>query len=632
MLAMEVGRDRPLRGVVWRRSRFAQAHVTLAAVLLVSWLAGALVLWRVQLRLPLDYFGGSADDEGVWSNGQYNTVISIAADFVGAIIGYALKHTFCAVLRSRLLRPEGISLYAFDALSNFSQRQLQFKFAWSAVFAAFLFLLDGLFGGATQAAFGSSVSQTNITHVLFFLSRGRSLISSRRSVPFRRARISDNTDLVLPYLSNLSSLLSASDEADANVDAVVSSLSPSSIAGFNSVPGDVHATILNTLELSSATEPLFAAQSQLRLIQGVFLDQVENNLTERETRLLRPSREITAYATVEGFFASSSCTLISPNFTAAPSPTLNVTAFSISFPCGTKEAYYRPSTSPISDVFLCPDNSPFVFLFSALPSFSSSSPPSLLFTYSCTLTTSSALLPMTFSPLLRAARPTGPSFSPTPLPAFVAPALLSADVLTSFGPEGWTVLQNALEVVEQRRDNRTEFVQRTVETLAKVTLARASFVFSQAAQEGFEAQDGRLRYEEATSEFQVDTLQISLDNSTLYYLSIPLLLLLVLLLTAPVVLSPRLARDAGHSDFTDPVSTLLIALGSEEDETVRGAGTGEFAGEEEEREKKVRVRFGERVRKREQESGGRGLRRLEVTAKGEREVEMRRPERGVEYV
>ncbi|GAA5892669.1 hypothetical protein JCM6882_000552 [Rhodosporidiobolus microsporus] len=610
----------PPQGCVWRRSRFTEFLVTSTILLLVVWLAAAIALWRINLFLPVDYFGGNVDDDGGWwSSGQYNTLISVAGSFAGAAIGYGIGHGFKALLRKQLLSPGGISLYSYDALADMSQQQIRWHWQWSAVAALLLFVVMQLFDAATQAAFGTGVVQVNLT------------------IPFRRPRISDNVNLLLPYLDNVSSLLSASDEADTNIDAAVTSLFPT--------PHDVQATILNTLELSSPEEPLFAAQTQLRLIQGVFLDEVENDLTPRETRMLRPSREIIAFAEVEGFFANAACEPFSPDYTTASSPTLNATAFSISFPCGTKSAYYwtnSPSGNapapPVADAFVCPAPSPILFLYSANPA---PPEPSILFAYRCDLSTSSVLVPMTFSPLLRTARITrlpDPT-SLAALPSSVgAVQLLAADLLDDFGPRGFVVLQQAFEVVDQRELNRTLFVQRAVETLVKVTLARASFVFTRAADVGAVQE---LRYETVESEFQVEALQLHLAGPTLYWLAPPILLLFLLLYVGSFVLVPSLARSAGagRADFTDPTSVLLVALGSEggrgEWERLRGGGTGNFGKGDEEREAGLRVRYGERVvrRKEEGEEGEPPVgRKLELTAAPRGEVEMRRPEVGVAYV
>ncbi|GAA5820980.1 hypothetical protein JCM11251_001904 [Rhodosporidiobolus azoricus] len=560
----------PSEGCVWRRSRFTEFLVALTVLLLLIWLAAALVLWRVNLFLPVDYFGGTVEDEGGWwSSGQYNTLISVGGSFAGAAIGYGLGHGFKAILRMRLLSSGGISLYTYDALADMSQQQIRWHWEWSAVAALLLFVVMQLFDAATQAAFGTGVVQVNL------------------SIPFRRPRIADNADLLLPYLDNVSSVLSASDEADTNIDAAVSSLFPT--------PHDVQATILNTLEVSSPDEPLFAAQTQLRLIQAA----------------------------------------------------LKATAFSISFPCGLKSAYYWTSSpsggpaSPVADAFVCPAPSSTLFLYSASPS---PPEPSLLFTYRCDITASSVLVPMLFSPLLRTARITR---SPDPstleyLPPTVgAVQLLASDLLDDFGPRGFVVLQQAFEVVDQRGQDRLEFVKRAVETLVKVTLARASFVFTRAADTGAVSELNFPDSIQTCSWFQVEALQLHLSGPTLFWLVPPVLLLLLLLYTGSYILLPSLARRAGsgRTDFTDPTSVLLVALGSmgsEERERARGGGTGNFGNAEgdRKREEKLRIRYGERVVRKAEEGVGsrRSGRQLEFTAATREEVELRRPEVGVAYV
>ncbi|GAA6037516.1 hypothetical protein JCM8097_008231 [Rhodosporidiobolus ruineniae] len=601
------------QGVEWKPRKVAALVVLVASSLLLVWLVSAVLLWRLEVTLPVDFFGGVGPDEDrAWSNGQYNTLVSVVGSFIAAWVGYGLKHSLGAVLRRRLLRPQGISLAAYDTVSNLAQRQLLWKWSGSAVLAALLFLLaELLLDPATQAAFGTSVVQTNL------------------SIPFRRARLADNLELLLPFLDNVTSLLSASDEADVNVDAVAASLS--------AVPQTVQATILNTLEASSANDPLFAAQTQLRIIQGVLLPEVENNLTRRETRMLEPSREIVAFAEVEGFLAESSCTLFSPNYTTAPSPSLKATAFSINFPCGQKQVYYwtspasrSPSTlSPnytVADAFACPDGTEVVFLYTAAPSPPS---PALVSTYRCAISATSVLVPMAFSPLLDVARFQGPWTDPVPLPASLGIVdLLGEDLLDDMGPRGFVVLQRAWQQVDERGQDVQEFLERTVETLVKVTLARASYVFTRAAEEG--AVDA-LRYEDTESKYQVEALALHLTNDTLYWLLPPLLLLALLLFTGSHVLLPQLgARTLGRTDFTDPLECALIALGSPEDERVRGAGTGEFADEEAAREREVRLRYGERARK--VGEPDEGSRRLVLTAARQEELRLNKPETGVAYV
>ncbi|BGP20134.1 hypothetical protein JCM10213v2_008269 [Rhodosporidiobolus nylandii] len=560
------------------------------------------------LKLPVNYFGGGVEGTDTeaewWNNNQYNTLISTASSFLSAVFGYGIAIGFRAVLRRRIMQPRGVSLYEYDALAQFSQMQLQIKLRWTAVVAAAIFLVSQLFDPSTQAAYGSGVVQTNI------------------SVPFRRARISENINLLLPYLDNLTSFLSASDEADTNVEAVVNSLNP--------VPQDIQATILNTLEVSSTDDPLFAAQTQLQLIRGVYLDEVPSTLNERQRRMLAPSREIVAFAEVEGFLANATCMPFSPTYTTAPSDVLNATAFTISFPCGTKEAYYwtsPPSASfssapAVADAFICPDATPVLFVYSALPS-----PPSILLTYRCEISTSSSLVAMSFSPLLRTAHITSPPTSTVVLPTNLGVLeVLAQDLLDEFSGRGWRVLQNALDLVQQRAENLTEFVERSVETLVKVTLARASYAFTSAAENGIVPE---LKYEETESFYQVEALQIHLTRSTSFWLVPPLLLLFLLLFLAPYVLFPSSCQSTGRTDFTDCTDVALIALGSEADERLRGGGTGDFADEDGEREDRLRIRFGERVGKKEGEEGGR---KLELTAGTEEEVKLRRPEEGALYV
>ncbi|GAA5889032.1 hypothetical protein JCM6882_009722 [Rhodosporidiobolus microsporus] len=611
----------PVPGVLWRRSRSAPLVVLFAALLLAGWIAAALVLFAKQLFLPLDFFGGvsSAGDKGI-TNGTYNTLITLLANLVLALVAYALSLGLRAALLRAFLSPSGVSLNTYDALVKASHLALQTRLRWSALGVAAVFVVAQLFGPGTQAVFGTSVAVVNI------------------SAPYPLLRLSSNLaglSLTPTLLPTLASGLPSSQDTDFNLKALWSdpSIDPNSTVKPT-------AMVLQVQEFNARGEGLFAATYLMNRALGVEAGGSGDGgnatanfrpFSGRERRLLDASPDVRVYATVEAFFANATCDELpatgvdAVRFTHSflrdegnAANSANLSLYEFDFACGTATGVYS-TTSPSSggsggesptvvDTYACPFSSstPSIYVFSLLPSRGT-----LSFAYRCTLSTSSALLPIELVTQLRLAHSVGPPVArsrvelPDSLPVVAA---LGAETLNTFGLQGFSALAEGLDGVELAGLERRAYVERVVEALAKGMLARVQhFLVEQGTVTGEFVRLLGLEWEEGEAKYQLQSLKLHPTAPQLAWLLPPLLLLLLLLLPLlflflPLVLLTPGGAD-GAADFTDPVAVALIGLGSgserrEEKDAVRGACTGAWAKTERGkggRERAVRLVYGAAV-------------------------------------
>ncbi|GAA5985549.1 hypothetical protein JCM11641_007990 [Rhodosporidiobolus odoratus] len=241
---------------------------------------------------------------------------------------------------------------------------------------------------------------------------------------------------------------------------------------------------------------------------------------------------------------------------------------SLTFPCGTKQALYTLAPPPpnwpsqLADVYACQDEVPSLCFFSLDPPQQNVSR-----IYECPTT--------------------------------------GEDSLSGFGSKGWESLTQMLRGTDEV--TAPYLLKGVAAMMAEQTSARVSDSIMGSVP--LEAQE--LRYSNTTSEFQLQALQLHLSPTQLYYLVLPFLLLLLLLFSLILVLSVQ-----GHTDFTDPISASLSAVGSPQETrdllgVVGAAGWRE--GERRERERERRVACTE-VGPTGAGTGGIGGRRVEMRA------------------
>ncbi|GAA5889011.1 hypothetical protein JCM6882_009716 [Rhodosporidiobolus microsporus] len=556
----------PVEGVAWRRDRIHILAVVTATVTLIVWLAVAGWLIHTKLFLPLDFFGGLEDETGsngvngffAWSNGTYNILITLVGNLTWVLIAAALTVGFSTYLRRLLLHKDGISLYTFDIVVQLSTQSLQFKLRWSAVLTFGVFLIAQLYPSATQAAFGSSIARTNI------------------SAPYRLARVSSNLDS-LAVNAGLGPFL-----LPALVDEPGSTLSFLNAGFLTNTSSSV--IVGATLESNDAGEALFDTSFLALDTQAA----LQGNFSRSQRRLLASSPALRVFTTVEGFLANITCALVDVPFTQALDPDGAFSRFSLDFPCASIDAFY--STAPMNprartyeanstaDYFACPDGSPTVYVF-AVEAVGGTIP----FAYECAVTASSALVPIQAA-VQRSYTSDDPAAelgsssvdftyaehgavensSVVEVPAsFGLVKSMGEGPFRTRGMMGHDLLSLSLFLVEQANgtEGRRQFVERVVETAVKLRLVQLSSIALLAAAANTEVEGLRM---------QIEALKIHLDN--LAWLAVPAILLAAVLLIFPLLLT-----TTGRVDFTDPISSILIALNSPLDSTIHGACTGEFS-------------------------------------------------------
>ncbi|BGP20194.1 hypothetical protein JCM10213v2_008329 [Rhodosporidiobolus nylandii] len=596
------------RGVRWRRDWLGATLATFSILLLVGWLVAAIVLWQNKTSVPVNWFAGLGGQENGITNGTYNTLVAFAGSLTAALVSYGIASGWKAILRRRMLRPHGLSLYHYDALVSYANSTIQFELRWSAVWALALFAFAQLLTPATQAAFGSSVVAQNL------------------SAPFPLTRVSDNAAVLAPYLPIIASALPQSSDIDNNVYALGS---PNS--------SYVAATIDGIYQQSRDDLPAYSLfwQKNIAFTAGEQAGGPQRNTTgtsnatispfsSNQERFLSASGKTVVHTPVEGFYATSNCSLFSPPYTSFQNATLERVLYTLAFPCGTRTVDYLTSAFSAVDTYACQDGTQSVYIIA--PDVATGS---LAYAYECPLTSlRSAVVPVMYQPQLSAAKVVCPPVNTTDIPTSLgAVAFLGRDVLNDQGSSGWARLSKTAAIYSEAGGDLRVFYSAVVASLARTELARASMIATFTSL--LSPPPFAVRNSTIVMNYEVQALQIHLSGASLGWLVVPFLLLALLLLT-----SLFLIRDSGPTDFTDPVSVALIGLNSPADPAVAliglnspadpavaGSCTGEFA----DSARDVRVAYGEPV------SGPTaGQQHLEMTA-SPGVGRMGRPRKGVEY-
>ncbi|GAA5888978.1 hypothetical protein JCM6882_009704 [Rhodosporidiobolus microsporus] len=552
-------------GAVWRRSRLSIFSLIGATVILVTWIVAAVWLYAIDFFLPLDFFGGLEDPTGEngerffhWSNRMYNNLITLLGTLSWVVISYALAVGFTTILRREFVKEDGVSLSTFEALVKLSSQSLQLKFRWSAIVALAVFAVAQLYPTATQAAFGSTSSyqlprvSTNLGafDVDGVLSR------------YRYVRLIEDTNRNL--LSVLDLYRSDVNRTSRNIEVAVGS----------------------TNELANRGTPLFETTFLADDTQNPF----KNKLPPAEQDLLSSSPGVRVATTVEGFFADAYCTQVAVNCSRTRASAGAFYLYNLTFPSATTSVFY--TTAPLYARERVPDNSTTI----VADYFAPATQPSLVYVftvdlglkpsatgYSCTFSARSTLVQIhatTQRPPFRAgvsglnkADFTAARLSKKPpcTVAYFPPGPVLAQTLQegpfrTRGMFGFEMLGHALSRRMKGNEAKRRAVEHLVETAIKLRLVQLAATALVAAGTDPIKQ---LTYERQEQKIEVEALQLHLSN--LAWLVVPIVLLVAVLLIFPLFFA-----TTGMVDFTDPLSTTLIALNSPPDPYVYGACTGDF--------------------------------------------------------
>ncbi|GAA5911970.1 hypothetical protein JCM6882_004729 [Rhodosporidiobolus microsporus] len=543
--------------VKWETSKAEIPAVVGAFLLLVGWLAAAIILYRNHTFVPLNYFDRSIGNPNSWlhattSNGIYNTFISVIGSLVGAAIGYGIGCGFKAMLRRDLLRKKGVSLYTYEAVVKYAAVGLQLKLRWTAVVALLLFASVQLLGGATQAAFGSSLD-TMTMHVRL-----------------RAPRLTDNIPLFLQSNGWAASALANSGTAGGADNFPAAAYS----AAANRNP-DPEIAILGTVEHLHL--PFFSAEPIRQILS---LDESKSDwastFTRNERDLVAASGQNIMRTEVEAFTANATCEAYQIGGEARNDTTSGLTRYDFTFPCGKKTALYDLSdaTSYLADAYACPDGTPNVYYI-----FISPSSPGEPAGFECSVSAASALLPIAVNHQSSSAVPAGSGSYPVAIPdSLQLVKNLGINVLNNFGHSGWPRMGvSLLQLTDGVTDGEVAYAryvayfETLTESLAKWQLAQASNILSVYL---WSDSSNPVSYVSREGTVLVQALRIHLRGYLLAWLIIPVVLILILVYSSFFVF----VGNSGQTDFTDPVSTALIGIGSEDVNAVRGASTGEFPG------------------------------------------------------
>ncbi|GAA6010120.1 hypothetical protein JCM10207_007568 [Rhodosporidiobolus poonsookiae] len=544
----------PAISVEWETSIKDLLAVFASFTLLVAWLVCALVLWWKRVFVPLKYFDFDLGDDSSWyhasiGNSGYNTAVTVAGSLTGAIIGYGISQGFKAKLRRTLLGRGGVSLYHYEAMVKYSAMGVQLKWRWSAVVALFLFACAQLFSGATQAAFGSSLDTTNLTATVRF------------------ARLSDNGPVFQQSsLQTMAGNAPGGGDADSFVDAALLLLTQG--AAYDP-PVTVLTTSQNVLGRS-----LFNAAHLRNIVYSMTSTEPDDSIfSPSERALISASGQRTAYAEVEGFDAAAECAQYPLDVSHTLDSATGLVRYDFVFDCGSRTAYYDSTVvlPIVADSYACTDGSPIVYYWIMLSTLDTS--PAI---FRCSVAASSSIQHAQVYAEASIGLLVGPAQDEAPIPdTFSIADFLGADLLNNFGHSGWKKLAGAMvqitkqQTLAQQVASYNAFFEFLTATLAKGALARVSAALTQLYESNWSQPP--VVPTGVVGHFQVQALRIHLRGYLLAWIIVPILLLLILTYSSLYFLS-----STGQTDFTDPVSTALIGIASDDNDAVRGSSTGEF--------------------------------------------------------
>ncbi|KAM0788153.1 hypothetical protein ACM66B_001316 [Microbotryomycetes sp. NB124-2] len=518
---------------------------------------------------------------------NYNTMVSFGGTLVGTIISFGIGAGFRAVLKQRIKRRQGINVVWYEALVHFSWMSVQARWRWTAALSVPLFLLNQTFSAASQAAFGASDAVTSF------------------DAPWSFARLSQNLDavsqsnfqlLVYPYdsgdLINMAHLRYAEfdDERplvmlDGNRlyagqdDPLVSP----SVFDVTRYYLNLSASAVETASDSTA-DGEGVLQADLSGLGATNLSHGAHDLFDSDmARMFNAGTKAWQQAPVEGFLSDFKCadynsTYVNVTFSAVADAGVIVGSFDFG-DCGQKLAVYDNNAS-IADVYACNNGSPDIyFIFISDTSAFANSTQNTVIDGELNLTFSKCSLASVSSGMYVVSKYERGGTSimqvksevPDTLvdipPNFQLVSFMGQDLLNNFGQQGWAGLAQslswvfALDSLTQTNVTRVNlYLERLCERLVKATLALMSGALAVEG-DSIGSLDGlNLVTTKSDFTFFMTAIQIHLESFQLFWLFVPVLLLLIQLALSYHVFIGRRERV----DFTDPVTTAFIGMASHE--------------------------------------------------------------------
>lgn len=112
--------------------------------------------------LPIDFW--QRDDTDWLASGGWNVFVTVLGSLLGAIVAAGISSGIKNVIRLRILSSRGLPLIQYETLCKLSMGAVQWDFRFSAVYVLALFILVNQLSAATQAAFGTTPTNTNYTY------------------------------------------------------------------------------------------------------------------------------------------------------------------------------------------------------------------------------------------------------------------------------------------------------------------------------------------------------------------------------------------------------------------------------------------------------------------------------------
>lgn len=388
-------------------------------------------------------------------------MISVLAAVLSITVGAALARGFRSVLRRRLKSQDGLSLEDYDALVNFADGNLHYRFRFVAIAVFAVFFISQLMGPATQAAFGQSPSTQQKTYVFDIHLSATVLTFPLHSDAFNLTRLVDNLTYATESLE-----VSVNSFPAADIDKSATQAMLSIPTRFSAGTDNFSTQVFDTTEISTHGVPLFEAS----------LPQERLARFENTTGSAGDAADVVISTPAEAFYATIVCSNVTSTLPSTIEVSNKTLAVEIEPRCGAgnRTFIWRRDLIFIGDTHACDGvDGPLVYVLQA-----NTTGGVLRSVFECTVSASSAVLPVVVVPRNNSAYITGSPVNRSDIPSsFPLGAYLGEDLLNSFGSSGWLAFTRVIGGANVGLDQQ-KLAEILVETVAKIELTHAQYFVS----------------------------------------------------------------------------------------------------------------------------------------------------------
>ena len=309
---------------------------------------------------------------------------------------------FRHVIRERFMSTGGLSGEAWDNYTHLASKSILWSLRPAAILCLSLFALSNQFSSATQAAFGTSIVQHNLTS------------------PFNIARLTDNPGFIADYVQQGDSL-----QAGGDVQNVITA------AYIGLTPGEDNSSAFSIdgyLQKAGPQQPILSLAWSLARLTLVNSSSSLFNFSAEQTDLISGSGgAVQAYVAAEGYIVDPNCQNAPEVEWGRQSIATGLDEFIVATPdCGDIVKVYNATAPLIVDAYACSTTST-IYIWTASPA--DGSLPASFAATSCSISGQSAIYPGQLSEQQQAARSNGPGMDSVSLQTIMPDVVTLAGIM-----------------------------------------------------------------------------------------------------------------------------------------------------------------------------------------------------------